>query len=91
MCDVRDSFLCEVKKHCNNVILYSSLEEMLKDTSLDLISICSKKRSEQEKHAIMCLKAGKHVLYGKDMPMSHEEELHPLRVVIRAFNSAKTV
>ena len=33
----------------------------------------------------------KHLLYGNDMPMSQDEELHPLRVVIRAFDSAKTV
>ncbi|MBR2883640.1 MAG: Gfo/Idh/MocA family oxidoreductase [Clostridia bacterium] len=72
VCDVADSFFSEVKKHCNNVILYSSLEEMLKDTSLDLISLCSNKRSEQEKHIIMCLKAGKHVYAEKPATFSEE-------------------
>lgn len=31
-----------------------------------------------------------HLRHGTPMPMSQEEELHPLRVVIRAFNGAKT-
>ena len=31
----------------------------------------------------------KHLLYGNPMPMSLEEELHPLRVVIRAFDNAE--
>jgi hypothetical protein len=30
-----------------------------------------------------------HLLSGKDMPISLEEELHPLRVVIRAHEAAK--
>jgi len=72
VCDVSDSFFSEVKKHCKNVILYSSLEEMLEDTSLDLISLCSSKRSEQEMHAIMCLKAGKHVYAEKPAAFSEE-------------------
>ncbi len=32
----------------------------------------------------------KHFLYGTPLPMNTEEELHPLRIVIRAFNNAKT-
>lgn len=32
-----------------------------------------------------------HLLFGNTMPMSLEDELHPLRVVIRAFDSATTV
>lgn len=30
----------------------------------------------------------KHLKYGSPLPMTQEEELHPLRVVIRAFDSA---
>ena len=70
--DVSDSFFSEIKEHCNNIILYSSLEEMLKDTSIDLISFCSPKRSEQEEHVIMCLKAGKHVYAEKPAAFSEE-------------------
>ena len=31
----------------------------------------------------------KHLKYGSELPMTQEEELHPLRVVIRAFDLAK--
>ena len=32
-----------------------------------------------------------HLLYGKEMPLTQEEELHPLRVVIRAFEVAEVI
>ena len=69
---VGDWFFREVEKHCSNVILYSSLEEMIEDETIDLISLCSPKRSEQEKHIIMCLKAGKHVYAEKPATFSEE-------------------
>ena len=72
MAAVGDWFFREVEKHCGNVILYSSLEEMLEDSSIDLISLCSPNRSEQEKHALMCLKAGKHVYAEKPAVFSEE-------------------
>ena len=30
-----------------------------------------------------------HLRYGKEMPLTQEDELHPLRVVIRAFEAAE--
>ncbi|MBE7054516.1 MAG: Gfo/Idh/MocA family oxidoreductase [Ruminococcaceae bacterium] len=72
LCEVSDSFFSEIKEHCSNIILYSSLEEMLKDKSIDLISLCSPKRSQQEKHAIMCLKEGKHVYAEKPAAFSED-------------------
>lgn len=72
LCSVSDAFFNEVKNHCKDVILYSSLEEMLEDSSIDLISLCSPKRSEQEKHSLMCLKAGKHVYAEKPAVFSEE-------------------
>lgn len=66
------------------------------DETLDLISLCSPSRKNQAKDAIECLRAGKHVyaekpaaFSEKELPMSQEEELHPLRVIIRAFDSAR--
>ena len=41
-----------------------TLDDLL-NTDVDLISLCSPRRSEQARHAIQCLEAGKHVLAEK--------------------------
>jgi len=48
----------------DGILEVASLEELLK-TDVDLISLCSPFRSEQARHAILCLEAGKHVLAEK--------------------------
>src|SRR5687767_4807116 len=40
---------------------YSSLFELLKDTRVELVSLCSPRRADQAADAITCLKAGRHV------------------------------
>ena len=54
------------------IIQYKSLADMLADDSLDLISLCSPVRKEQEEHAVECLRAGKHVYAEKPCAMSEE-------------------
>lgn len=44
---------------------YVSLEALLANPEIDLISLCSARRIEQAGHAIQCLEAGKHVLAEK--------------------------
>ncbi len=50
-----------------------NLEELLADGSIDLISLCSPRRSEQPEHAIRCLRAGKHVYAEKPCALNEPE------------------
>ena len=63
----------EVPAVPDGVKVYVSLAEMLTDDSLDLISLCSPKRSEQAADAIACLRAGKHVYAEKPAALSESE------------------
>ena len=56
-----------------NVKRYCNLKEMLEDTEIDLVSLCSPMRSEQAAHAIACINAGKHVYAEKPCALSEEE------------------
>ncbi|MFW6292157.1 MAG: Gfo/Idh/MocA family oxidoreductase, partial [Spirochaetota bacterium] len=47
----------------------ASLNELLADPSIDLISLCSPRRADQALDAIRCLEAGKHVLAEKPCAM----------------------
>ncbi len=49
----------------DEIRVYESLEAMLQDDEIDLISLCSARRIEQAGQAIRCLEAGKHVLAEK--------------------------
>jgi predicted dehydrogenase len=55
------------------VIKYDSLETMIADPEIDLISLCSDCRRDQAQHAIACLKAGKHVYAEKPCAMTEAE------------------
>ncbi|MDR1061022.1 MAG: Gfo/Idh/MocA family oxidoreductase [Clostridiales bacterium] len=50
--------------------LCASLDEMLGDGEIGLVSLCSPVRAEQAAHAIACLEAGKHVYAEKPCAMS---------------------
>ena len=47
------------------VRVYAGLDGLVADPEIDLISLCSPRRIEQEEHAIRCLRGGKHVLAEK--------------------------
>jgi len=52
---------------------YETLERMLADEDIDLISLCSPMRKDQAADAIACLNAGKHVYAEKPGALSEEE------------------
>lgn len=52
---------------------YPTLEEMLLDKEIDLISLCSPVRQQQAQHAIKCLKAGKNVYAEKPCAVTEQE------------------
>jgi predicted dehydrogenase len=49
----------------DDIRVYDTLEELLADPGVDLVSLCSARRVEQADHAIRALRAGKHVLAEK--------------------------
>lgn len=57
----------------DNIKFYDKLEDMLADGNIDLISLCSPKRKDQARDAIMCLNAHKHVYAEKPAALSFEE------------------
>jgi predicted dehydrogenase len=44
---------------------YGTLDEMLADPEIELVSLCSPRRADQPAEALRCLRAGKHVLAEK--------------------------
>ncbi len=49
---------------------YGSLEELLADDAIELVSFCSPLKDEQGEHVIQCLEAGKHAYVEKPCCMS---------------------
>lgn len=52
------------------VRVYATLDELLADPEIDLVSLCSPRRADQADQAIRCLEAGKHVLAEKPCAFS---------------------
>jgi predicted dehydrogenase len=53
--------------------LYENLSAMLADREIELVSLCSPRRSEQAAEAIQCMEAGKHVYAEKPCAMTERE------------------
>lgn len=54
----------------DTVTHYDSLEAMLDDPRVTLVSLCSPRRADQADHAVQCLEAGKHVYAEKPCALS---------------------
>ena len=52
---------------------YASLDELLADPRVDLVSLCSPRRRDQAAHAIRALRAGKHVYAEKPCAMTEAD------------------
>jgi predicted dehydrogenase len=52
---------------------YGTLEAMLADPDIDLVSLCSPRRDGQWRDAVACLEAGKHVYAEKPCALSEDE------------------
>lgn len=64
---------CPNSEKLKNVTYYDTLEEMLKDERIELVSLCSPNRREQANDAVKCMLAGKHVYAEKPCAMSEED------------------
>lgn len=77
--------LCGVSAHFlqgqeHGVHIYDTLEEMLADDRVELVSLCSPRRSDQVADAISCMRAGKHVYAEKPCALTEKELDAVLRV-----------
>ncbi len=63
----------------DNIIYYNTLDEMLDNDEIELISLCSPVRAEQENHAIKCMKKKKHVYAEKPCALTEEGILRLLK------------
>jgi predicted dehydrogenase len=52
---------------------YSTLEELIADPGVNIISLCSPRRADQARDAIKCLAAGKHVYAEKPSALTERE------------------
>jgi len=68
------------------VKLCATLDELLRDPQVDLVSLCSPRRADQARDAIRCLEAGKHVYAEKPSALT-ERELD--RILAAAKRSGK--
>ena len=55
------------------VAQYATLEDLLKDPAVELVSLCSPRRADQARDAIRCLEAGKHVYAEKPSALTEAE------------------
>lgn len=52
---------------------YATLDEMLADPEVELVSLCSPRRADQARDAIRCLEAGRHVYAEKPVALTEPE------------------
>lgn len=55
------------------VACHSSLQKLLEDPRVELVSLCSPRRADQAADAIACLRSGKHVYAEKPAALTNEE------------------
>jgi len=63
-----------IPAECGDVPRYTTLEELLADARVELVSLCSPRRADQAADAVKCLSAGRHV-YGEKPSALREEDL----------------
>lgn len=77
-----DKSLPSPLKEDKSIVRYDTLEQLVADERVELVSLCSPVRRKQAQEAIFCIKGGKHVYAEKPCAMT-EEELNELIEVSR--------
>lgn len=67
------SFFSENQLSDPNLKFYGSLEEMLCDENVRIVSLCSPDRSKQAEEAIFCMESGRHVYAEKPCALSERD------------------
>ncbi len=65
--------LPEALKSAGGVRYYDTLEALLSDESVELVSLCSPRRADQAAQAIRCMEAGKHVYAEKPCALTEPD------------------
>lgn len=63
-----------IPAECGEVVRYETLEELLADEQVEMVTLCSPRRADQAADAVKCLLAGRHV-YGEKPSALCEEDL----------------
>lgn len=58
---------------CPGAVHYATLDELLANTAVELVSLCSPRRADQAGDAIRCLRAGKHVYAEKPCALTEAD------------------
>ena len=64
---------CGKTTFSGDVKLYDTLEQLLEDGEVELVSLCSPVRRRQAAEALLCMRAGKHVYAEKPCAFTEEE------------------
>ncbi|MFO7612370.1 MAG: Gfo/Idh/MocA family oxidoreductase [Clostridia bacterium] len=83
--EIRKELLPEAIQKDASVKYYDTIDEMIADESIDVISLCSPIRKDQEEQALRAMKAGKHIYIEKPAAFT-EEKLDELIAVARENN-----
>jgi predicted dehydrogenase len=81
--------ITQIRQFWPQVAVAASLADLLLDSRIDLISLCSPRRADQAKDAIACLQAGKHVYAEKPCALCEadlDEILETARKTGREFH-----
>lgn len=73
VCGMSPSELTEEQRNDPDLKWYDTLEEMLEDDRVKIVSLCSPNRRLQPEEAAMCMRHGRHVYAEKPCAMTEEE------------------
>ena len=68
-----EKYLPEVFKNDTGIRRYATLDEMLANDEVQIVSLCSSRRRDQAQDSIRCLRAGKHAYAEKPCAMTEED------------------
>lgn len=71
--ELRPEQLPPALRESKSLTYHPTLEALLSDPEIDLVSLCSPRRADQARHAILCLEAGKHVYAEKPCALTEAE------------------
>ncbi len=73
VCGIPREKLAPDQQADTSIRFHDSFEELIADPEVDFVSLCSPLRSEQARHAMLALRAGKHVLAEKPCALTEAE------------------
>jgi predicted dehydrogenase len=75
-----------IPAECDGVACYATLDELLADERVEMVSLCSQRRADQAADAVKCLLAGRHA-YGEKPSALREEDID--RIIATATQTGR--